>query len=252
MRKSSKKRRGHSRYCLIFAMVLLCLSAAFIGIYNLLINLSWFDIEKIQVRGNQYIKESTVLDLSKSCLGKNLVALDTKPILDSLKSIARIDKVTIHKRLMRSLLIRITERQGFLYIKSAEGNLHPIDHNGIVLEKTGLIHSEDLPIVQSFVPDEKLKPGSILSQAPIVKIIDTHQCIVADYPEFGQYVSEYYVVDDVVHFIDARYGTRVIVSDDNIRKRLERYMFVQDNGGIDRNSLVDLRFKNQVVVKAGK
>ncbi len=251
MRKSTKKRRGHSRYYLIFALVLLCLTATFIGIYYLLINLSWFNIERIQVRGNQYIQESTVLDLSKSCLGQNLVALDTKPLLDSLKGIARIDKVTIHKRLMHSLLIRITERQGFLYIKSAEGNLYPIDHNGIVLEKTGLFHSEDLPMVQSFLPDKKLKPGSVLSQAPIVKIIATHKCIVADYPEFGQYISEYYVMDDVVHFIDARYGTRVIVSDDNIRKQLERYMFVQDNGGIDRNSVIDLRFKNQVVVKAG-
>jgi len=246
------RRRGNSRYYWIMIVVLVCLSATFFGFYQLLISVSWFNIGNITVKGNQYVPADSILALAKSCRGQNLIALDTSSLQDSLARIARIEEAIIQKRLMRSLVIKINERQGFLYVKSAEGNLFPIDQDGLILEKTGIVNVEDLPIVQSYLPDEKLLPGRSLSHLPIQKVLQTHKAILAAYPEFGQYISEYYIMDEVVHFVDARYGTQVIVSDENTRKQLERYIFVQDNGGIDRNSVIDLRFKDQVVVKAGK
>jgi len=250
--KKARKRRGNSRYYWILVVVLLCLSAASLGIYQLLTTVSWFNISSISVKGNHHIQASRILELAEYCRGQNLIALNTRPLQDSIRQIARIEDVIIQKRLMRSLIINITERQGFLYVISIEGDLYPIDQNGIILEKTGLVNVEDLPVVQSFLPNKKFIPGMVLNQAPIMKVLQTHKRIMDEYPEFSPHISEYYVLDEVVHFIDSRFGTRVIISDDNIRKQLERYTFVQDNGGIDRNSVIDLRFKNQVVVKAGK
>jgi cell division septal protein FtsQ len=51
--------------------------------------------------------------------------------------------------------------------------------------------------------------------------------------------------------IDSRLGTRIIPSPENLAKQLKRYQFVQDNGNINPHSVVDLRYSNQVVVKAG-
>jgi hypothetical protein len=59
------------------------------------------------------------------------------------------------------------------------------------------------------------------------------------------------MIDNTINIIDARYGTRIIPGEDNMATQLRRYQFVQDNGNISRKSVVDLRFDNQVVVKAG-
>lgn len=59
------------------------------------------------------------------------------------------------------------------------------------------------------------------------------------------------MIDDTINIIDARYGTRIIPGETDIANQLRRYQFVQDNGNIARRSIVDLRFDNQVVVKAG-
>ena len=70
-------------------------------------------------------------------------------------------------------------------------------------------------------------------------------------PDFLPQISEYYLIDNTINIIDAKTGTRIIPSEEDFATQISRYRFVQENGNINRNSVVDLRFKNQVVVKAG-
>jgi hypothetical protein len=90
-----------------------------------------------------------------------------------------------------------------------------------------------------------------MKKRDISRILALHLKIMKKAPEYLAIISEYYMIDDTINIVDARYGTRIIPSEDDIAAQLKRYQFVQDNGNINRRSLVDLRFKNQVVIKAG-
>jgi len=110
---------------------------------------------------------------------------------------------------------------------------------------------EDIPIYNSYLTNSQLQSGKKLKNAKLSRILEIHQLIAIDAPDFLANVSEYYFIDNTVNIIDAKHGTRIIPSDDDLAKQLSRYQFVQDNGNINKRSVVDLRFKNQVVVKAG-
>ncbi|MEJ1730232.1 hypothetical protein SMA90_28295, partial [Escherichia coli] len=83
------------------------------------------------------------------------------------------------------------------------------------------------------------------------RILQTHLAIMQDAQDYLPIISEYYMIDNTINIIDARYGTRIIPGETDFADQLRRYQFVQDNGNISQHSVVDLRFDNQVVVKAG-
>ena len=145
----------------------------------------------------------------------------------------------------------MSERKGILYVKSFEGNLYPIDAEAIVLERYSKVYREDIPIFSSYYKDEQLKPGIKLAKPDLNRILQTHLAIMQDAQDYLPIISEYYMIDNTINIIDARYGTRIIPGETDFADQLRRYQFVQDNGNISQHSVVDLRFDNQVVVKAG-
>ncbi|MDD4310561.1 MAG: cell division protein FtsQ, partial [Candidatus Cloacimonetes bacterium] len=144
-----------------------------------------------------------------------------------------------------------SERRGLLYLKSLEGDLYPVDAEAVVLAKYSSIYTEDLPIFSTYFSNNQFKAGVKLKKPGLARILALHQRIIKEAPDFLPRISEYYFIDNTVNIIDAKYGTRIIPSDEDMSSQLKRYLFVQDNGNIDRRGVVDLRFKNQVVVKAG-
>ncbi len=251
LNKRERKRRGNSRYFLFFAVALfVCLGTGY-GIYYALLNVSWFNLAKVEITNNVSIPKFMITNVTDKYKGQNLLAISTSDLRKSLSKISRVKKVQFHKHLPHTLIVNITERSGFLYIKSIEGDLHPIDSEGVILEKLNSYYNEDLPIVTTYITNAKFKVGAKLVKPYITKILKIHKLVTEQLPDFQPLISEYYVLDDTVYLVDAKYGTRVIPSDEDVIAQFRRYMFVQDNGNINRNSVIDLRFKNQVVVKAG-
>lgn len=247
----TRKRRGNSRYVLFLVLALIGIAALGSGVYYLLMNVSWLNVKSVQITGNTCVPDSLVQALGKSFEGKNILSVYARDIKKSLSKFARVKDVEVHKRLPSTLKITLHERQGMLYLKSTEGDLFPVDSDGVVLEQYGNIYREDLPVLTTYLTNAQLKPGKLMKKPPISKVIALHKAIMAQYPEFVPIISEYYMIDNTIHIVDARYGTRIIPAETQIADQLRRYLFVQDNGNIDRNSLVDLRFTKQVVVKGG-
>jgi cell division septal protein FtsQ len=247
----NRKRRGSSRYYLYFMFSLLGLAVVGLGIYFLLINLPALNLKQIQVSGNAAVSDSLILSVAKPCIGQNLLAISKGELRKRYSKYARIKSVRILRKYPSTLAIQIVERKGFLYLKTVDGDLCPIDEDCVVLEKYSNVYSEDLPVVSTFMRTQQLKPGLRLNKPYLNRIMNVHKQILTEAPEFAPTVSEYYVVDNTVYMIDSRLGTRIIPSPENLAKQLKRYQFVQDNGNINPHSVVDLRFSNQVVVKAG-
>ncbi len=249
--QQNRKRRGNSRYFLFFLISLIGIAALGSGLYYLLMNMSWLNVSSVQITGNTSLPDSLISAMAQSFKGQNILSVSEKEIRQSLSKYARVKDVEVHKKLPSTLRVQIRERQGLLYVKSIEGDLFPVDAGGMVLERYDSVYREDLPILTTYYTNAQLRSGTLLNKAPVSNVLALHKAIAAQYPEFLPVISEYYMIDNTIHIVDARYGTRIIPAHTGIADQLRRYLFVQDNGNIDRNSLVDLRFAKQVVVKEG-
>lgn len=252
MKTKARKRRGNSRYYLFFVLSLVLVTGVGFAAYMFAVNIPWIDLHEIKLSGNSSISDSTLTAILNPYKGTNLLSVPSNEIEKKIRGFARVKNVKIKKSLMHKLTCVIEERSGLLYLRSIEGDLFPIDKDAIVLEKPDNIYREDLPIVGTYLHSNQLINGTKLKKPYLSRIIKIHQDILAQSPDFAPLISEYFFIDDTIYIIDAKYGTRIIPGENNISKQLQRYLFVQDNGNIDRNSVVDLRFDNQVVVKEGK
>lgn len=246
-----RKRRGNSRYYLFFSLCMLAVVAVGYGSWYALRHLPFLAVKKITVEGNTAVPDSLVLSQCEFYLGMNLFKVPKKEIKSKLSRISRIKNLKVKRQLLSTIKIQMSERKGILYVKSFEGNLYPIDAEAIVLERYSKVYREDIPIFSSYYKDEQLKPGIKLAKPDLNRILQTHLAIMQDAQDYLPIISEYYMIDNTINIIDARYGTRIIPGETDFADQLRRYQFVQDNGNISQHSVVDLRFDNQVVVKAG-
>ncbi|MCK9556753.1 MAG: FtsQ-type POTRA domain-containing protein [Candidatus Cloacimonetes bacterium] len=246
-----RKRRGNSRYYLYFSLCMLAVMAVGYGCWYALRHLPFFEVDQIIVEGNTAVPDSLIISQCESYVGMNLFRVPKKEIKNKLGKISRIKSLKVKRHLLSTIEIQINERKGILYVKSFEGDLYPIDTEAIVLERYGKVYQEDIPIYSSYYTDNQLKAGVKLAKPDLNRILKTHLMIMQQAPDYLPIISEYYMIDNTINIIDARYGTRIIPGETDFSDQLRRYQFVQDNGNISRRSVVDLRYDNQVVVKAG-
>lgn len=247
--RPKRKRRGNSRYFLFFVLILIFVGILGTGIYMLLINVSWFDVTNISHQGNSIIPDSLITAMVSGYYAQNLFTIRSSNIRNKFSDIARIKELKIKKKLPSHLEIIITERPACLWLKSTCGNLFPVDKRAVVLENYDGIAKEDLPIMNIYLSAAQLKAGLKLQTPSLKKVLALHQKISAEAPDFLPIISEYYIIDNTIHIVDARQGTKIIPSNKDLAAQLKRYQFVLDNGNIAKRSTVDLRYEKQVVVK---
>ncbi len=248
---SARKRRGNSRYFVFFILILLGLTALGFGAYHLLSRLELLDVRKIEISGNSAVADSLLGKALQPYIGQNLLRIDKTEVRQRVSDFARVKSVRVRRKFFNTLLVKITERKASLYVKSLEGDLFPIDEDGIVLERYGKVYTENLPVVNLLINNSSLKSGQRLKNSALNLVLVTHRRILREAPDFAANISEYYTIDKTVYVVDARNGLRLIPSETNLAKQLSRYEFVRDNGNVSQTAILDLRIDNQVVVKAG-
>lgn len=252
MNNKKRKRRGSSRYYIFFVLILIALAGLGIGLRSWLSSVSWLNLETVRVSGNSCVADSVIHAMIEPYIGQNLLTLPKDEIESTISNLSRVKGVRVRSRLLNTLLVELEERKGCLYLRSLEGDLFPIDEEGVVLAKYSDVYRENLPVMSILLHNSAIKQGEKLESAPLARVLAVHKKIIKEAPDFLPHISEYYTIDNIVHIIDARDGTRLIPSSENMAKQFSRYEFVQDNGNVSEGAILDLRFENQVVVKAGK
>lgn len=252
LNKGTRKRRGNSRYYLFFFFALAGVAILGTGLWFGLTHIELFTFQKVRVTGNEVIPDTLFYTIAQPFLGMNLLAVPSSELKSKVKTLSRIKNVKVHKHLPDTIKLEVTECKAAIYLKTIEGELHPVDTEGKILIEYSPINREDLPIYSTYISNNQIRPGMRLKNAGLQRVLQLHKRITKEAPDFLPQISEYYLIDNTINIIDAKTGTRIIPSQEDMAKQLARYKFVQDNGNINKHSVVDLRYKNQVVVKAGK
>lgn len=249
MRKKSRKRRGISRFIILGLLLLAIAYGIWIGLTMVLKRMDLFRVKKIEIVGSKNLDKNFLKNLSREFIGKNLFDIPTSDILVKYDNIIRVKKVDVNKKLPDVIEIKITERIGILYVKSMEGDFLPIDEDKIVLDKADFYFSEDLPVVSLNISNHTFKLGEKIQDKQLDRIIYLLRKIQKIDPVFLTNISEFYIFENEVYFVDSQNGCRVILGEDDLDDKIKRFLFLRSNKGFERNSIVDLRYKNQIIVR---
>lgn len=247
--ENSRKRRGNSRFIFFFIVILVVLISLSWISYGELKKVNWLRIRNIRVTGNEHVSVATINDLLHRFMGENLVEISSREVKEQLLKNKRIEKLNVIRLYPKTLKVKIKERKGFLYVKSCDGDLFPIDEHGMVMEYAVYPSKEDLPIIHTKYQSRQLHVGSKLKDPFLKKVIDLQKQIISERPDFLKSISEYYQENGYLFIVDSEYGSRILLNTVNLKDQLRRYEFVQENGDKNRKNIFDLRFKNQVIVR---
>lgn len=116
---------------------------------TLCFKLPYFKVTKIVVRNNKINSSESIIKLSGINLGSNIFYLNLRRAKSNIVSNPYLTDVDVERILPNTILINVTEREAYFYIKSGN-NYIVIDNHGIVLEKRNDITGMKLIEVKGF------------------------------------------------------------------------------------------------------
>ncbi len=264
VRPKNRKRRGNSRYILFFILICLLIGSTGWGLSLMVRKLDFFNIRTIDVTGNQQLEEEFLKELAAEFIGKNLYEVPLRNVSYKFENIIRIERVRIRRVFPNKLKLIVQERTGYIYLKTVEGILVPLDKEKRVLatpnssyqkedytsagtDSKSFYLREDLPIFHSGLSIKDLNTGDIVNDRSLERVYHVHRLITGGRIEENS-ISEYYLQDDDIFLIEMRTGSIICLGEKNYPEKLHKLEFVLENVGLDPNTFLDLKFKDQVVI----
>jgi cell division septal protein FtsQ len=245
-----KKKNGSSRYFFYFIFSTGIIVTAYFGVKSLITKMDMFYISKIEISGNTNLETEFLQNLSRDFLGQNLYAISKKNVLQKYENIIRIDDIKVIKVFPDELRIMVKEKKGIFYLKSKEGELFPIDRNHIVLDNKNFYEHEIIPVIETNIPSDIFLFGEKIENDFVERVFAFYDRLIKTNPEFSNHISEFYKDDGDIIMVETNIGYRMIFGDDEVEEKLKRYVFLEQNRTFEKGTIVDLRFKNQLVIRS--
>jgi cell division septal protein FtsQ len=248
-RSQRRKRRGNSRYAIFFLLIVIAIIVSGFTATHFMKRMSFFDIEQIIVDGNENLNSSFLEELALEFVGQNLFAVASNDVRLRYDNIIRIKRMKTRRSLPNKLKLIFEERKGFVYLNTKEGVIVPVDKEMMVLDNRGFYLSEDLPVFHTDISKEELLAGDTLSNEIVAEIMNVHERIALSSID-EQLISEYYFRNGNLFIVEASTGSRICLGSESFQDKIEKLEFVWQNIGIENNTKMDFRFKNQVVISS--
>jgi len=245
-----KKKTGSSRYFFYFIFSSGIIVASYFGVKSLIIKMDMFYINKIEISGNINLESEFLQNLSRDFLGQNLYAVSKKDVLQKYENILRIDDIKVIKIFPDELRIMVKEKKGIFYLKSKEGEIFPIDRNRIVLDNKNFYEHEIIPVIETDIPSSDFLFGEKIENDFVERVFTFYDRLIKTDLEFSNHISEFYENDGDIVMVETSVGYRIIFGDDEVEEKLKRYVFLEQNRTFEKGTIVDLRFKNQLVIRS--
>lgn len=212
-----------------------------------------FMLKSVKISGNQIVTREEILELANVDFSKEIFNIETEKIKQRILAHPMVKNVTVNRFLPAMLRIHIEERNLIAVISGSE--ISAVDENGLIISQFPASAVYDLPIITGFnfksdSPGER-KPGQseiIADMFFMVKKLKA--CNLPLYHEISEinYQNGYGVV---IYFKNA--NVPVIFGNDNFHRKViyfsTIYHHLLKHKLLDQALAIDVRFKNQVVIK---
>lgn len=245
----SRIKTGSSRYFVFFFLVICLLTIIYFSVKGLLAKVDWFHIETISIEGNKNLETEFLSNLSLDFNGQNFYAVSKNDIYIKYSNIVRIKDMKIKKIFPNKIKLEIVERKALFNIKTTEGEIFPVDKEKIVLDNDKFYAEEDLPVICTEVPASDIKFGTQVQDPFLERVFTFYENVYLQFPEFFDNVSEFFPRENEIFIVEAKTGYKIVFGDEEIVDKVKRYEFLEQNRTFEKGKIVDLRFKDQLVIR---
>jgi len=225
--------------------VALILALTLIGVVVFLTNFPGFQLKMIQVEGNQKVSYSDILHLCSFKLGDNLFRIDTGKFKKQTLCEPRIEYVYVKRKLPCRIVLRVKEKKPCLAINL--DHVYGLTHNGEIIP---MDENLNLPVI-SGIEVGKTKLYHKLENERVSLALSLRNLLIAVDKDMLDLISEIDLKQksDVNLYLVPN-GTRISLGWGDFENKLARLSLVlKEEKALDGIDYIDLRFKNQAVVR---
>jgi cell division protein FtsQ len=207
-----------------------------------------FAVVAVEVRGASRVEPQRILELSGIVHGTNLWLLDPGLIRARLETLPEIRRAEVVRELPNRVSIHVEERRPFTLVHAAR--LHWLDEDGRLLGEERHAVATEVPVISGLSEDElatmRTAPGprARAAIALIRALLRTGSALAAEISEIDMSRSE----GPVLYTVD---GVEVRLGSEEWEERLARLEGVLAQVATEDVRGVDLRFRDQVVLRRG-
>jgi len=245
-----RHRRGAGRVLRVLALGVLALGVVLalgLGVRWLLEN-PRFAVGRIEVRGAARVSRAQILEAAAIAPGTSIFRVDTDAVVRRLLAIPGLRRAEVVREIPNRVVIAVEERRPFTLVHA--GRLHWLDEEGRLLGPTAEAVAPSVPIVSGLSEEElasmRMAPGPKARVAIdlIRALLRSGSALTAEISEIDVSRRE----GPVLYTLD---GVEVRLGAEDWEERLGRLEGVLAHVPLDDVRAVDLRFRDQVVLKRG-
>ena len=245
-----KKRSGSSRYFFFFLVLVVLIYGIYIGINSLFTKLDLFKVKSITISGNENLETEFLKNICNDFINLNLYSISKRDVLKKYENIVRIDGIKVSRIFPNKLKIEITEKKGEFFFRTENGIIFPIDKNRVVLDNVNFYENEVLPVIGTKIPDADIVIGQKIENVFIEEIFSLKKKLANVDSDFINSISEFYLKVENLIFVNANIGYKIVFGKNEIEEKLKKLIFLEQNRTFEKGSTIDLRFKDQLVIRS--
>jgi cell division protein FtsQ len=229
-------------------LVALVLAAAAGGAVHWATTSPRFAVSRIDVRGASRVSVGRILSAADIPPGANLWTIDTRAVVGRIEAMSEIRRADLVREAPNRLTIVVEERRPFTLVHA--GRLHWMDEDGRVLGEETRAVAPEVPVISGLSEDELVSmrtapgPKARAAIALIRALLRSGSTLTAEISEIDMSRAE----GPVLYTVD---GVEVRLGAEEWDERLARLEGVLAQVATEDVNGVDLRFKDQVVLKRG-
>jgi cell division protein FtsQ len=245
-----KRARGRPafRHTGRWVLLLLAVAAAAAGGLRWATTSPRFAVTAVEVRGASRVPVARILAAAGVAPGANLWTIDGRAVVARIEGMPEIRRADLVREIPNRLTIVVEERRPFTLVHA--GRLHWMDEDGRVLGEEVRAVTPEVPVISGLSEDEltsmRTAPGpkARAAIALIRALLRSGSALTAEISEIDMSRAE----GPVLYTVD---GVEVRLGADEWDERLARLEGVLAQVATEDVNGVDLRFKDQVVLKRG-
>ncbi len=201
-----------------------------------------FTLNSIVVQGNRLVSEQEILNIMKSDTATNLFKNNLRLLAAKISRHPYIKSASVSRRLPDNLVIRVEENEPLALLNSEHITL--LDEAGAPLPYTQTVQVIDYPVVFN------AEIGSEATTKIIEYLLACRQEHFSLYSEINE-IS--YSEDAGLYFYLIDHAIPIVMGKDNFDNKstnlVQVLKILESNNELNQVKALDLRFKNQVIVK---
>lgn len=223
----------------------------FAGTCLFLTSALWFNLNEIVLSGDGNLSLNEVIKLSPIVLGTNIFRIDTGKIENDIKEDLTLSWVKVTRKLPDKIEIQLQRKKPIFLINL--DRLYGLTRGKEIIPLKGSNGKLNLPILSGIYLN-RINFYREVDTPEIQRAVDFYQAVLEADSTFLDKISELNLSSQenlVLYLLPS--GLRVMMGKDHYKSRIARLMAIlETEDDLERFSWVDLRFKNQGIVRNKK